>query len=125
MDEEKMKDRYNIENWSEEDSDPSDEFNEVTFTSLPHDEHFILTGGGRYLDKKTGKMKTSKYLKTLIYAQSIGQEIIKEPVYTANFAKRGEKPKENEKKYNPSDGKLHYNWHGKKVEKQRDLKSVV
>ena len=116
MDEEKMKDRYNIENWSEEDSDPSDEFNEVTFTSLPHGEHFILTGGGRYLDKKTGKMKTSKYIKTLIYAQSISHEEIKEPVFTANFAKRGEKPKENEKGYNPSDGKLHYNWHGKKVE---------
>ena len=116
MDEEKMKDKYNIENWSEEDSDPSDEFNEVTFTSLPHDEHFILTGGGRYLDEKTGKMKTSKYLKTVIYAQRIGQEIIKEPVYTANFAKRGEKPKENEKKYYPYDGKLHRNWHGKGVE---------
>ena len=46
MDEEKMKDKYNIENWSEEDSDPSDEFNEVTFTSLPHDEHFMRASGG-------------------------------------------------------------------------------
>ena len=108
MDDEKMKDKYNIENWSEEDSDPSDEFNEVTFTSLPHDcEDFILTGGGRYLDEKTGRMKTSKYLKTVIYAQRIAHEIIKAPVYTVNFTKKGEKPPRYSKNFGESDS-----WHG-------------
>ena len=52
---------------------------------------------------------------TLVFALQICAPI-QEPVFTANFAKRGEKPKENEKGYYPYDGKLHYNWHGKGVE---------
>ena len=96
-----LQEKYNIINWDEEDHDKTDSYSEMNFKAMPSRAPLIFTGGGEYRDKKTGKLKESKYIKTLLYAEHSSNTSAKRVTYKTSFIKHGEEvPRQSDLSYN-------------------------